>query len=221
MRTKARWYEEGEKASKYFLSLEKRSKVEACIRRLRNHSDSDNDISDPRTIYEELKNFYGSLYRRTSVKTESECLQYHEKLNTPMLTPDEQSLCEGKLTFQECWEALTSMQNWKSPANNGFTKEYYVAFFDELRKLLVSVFNYAFEVGEFSSSQKQAVITLIQKKDRDNMLIKNWRPISLINVDIKMASKVLAFRLRKVIHKVIHCNQTAYVKRRYIGESCR
>ena len=66
------------------------------------------------------------------------------------------------------------------------------------------MFNYAFEVGELSSSQKQAVITLIQKKDRDNMLIKNWRPISLINVDIKIALKVLAFRLRKVIHKVIH-----------------
>ena len=65
-----------------------------------------------------------------------------------------------------------------------------------------------------SSSQKQAVITLIQKKDRDNMLIKNWRPISLINVDIK-----IAFRLRKVIHKVIHYDQTAYVKG--IGESVR
>ena len=83
------------------------------------------------------------------------------------------------------------------------------------------MFNYAFEVGELSSSQKQAVITLIQKKDRDNMLIKNWRPISLINVDIKIASKVLAFRLRKVIHKVIHYDQTAYVKGRYIGESVR
>ena len=53
------------------------------------------------------------------------------------------------------------------------------------------------------------------------MLIKSWRPISLINVDIKIASKVLAFRLRKVIHKVIHCDQTAYVKGRYIGEYVR
>ena len=61
------------------------------------------------------------------------------------------------------------------------------------------MFNYAFEAGELSSSEKQAVITLIQKKDRDNMSIKTWRSISLINVDIKIASKVL----RKVIHKVI------------------
>ena len=74
-------------------------------------SDSDKDISDPRKISEELKNFYGNLYRRTSVKTESKCFQCLEKLNTPMLTADEQSLCEGKLTLQECWEALMSMQN--------------------------------------------------------------------------------------------------------------
>ena len=134
------------------MSLEKRNKVKLCIRRLRNPSGSDKGISDPRKISEELKNFYGSLYRRTSVHTVGECFQYLEKLNTPMLTPDEQSLCEG---------------------NDGFTKKFYLAFFSELGKLLVSVFNYAFEVGELSSSQKQAVITLIQKKDRDNILIKN------------------------------------------------
>ena len=184
--SKAWWYEEKEKASKYILSLEKRNKVKSCIRRLRNPSDSDKYISDPRKNSEELKNFYENLYRRTSVKTEVECFQHLEKLNTPTLTPDEQSLCEGKLILQECWEALTSMQNGKSPGNDGFMKEFYVALFGELGKLLVSVFNYAIEVGEFSWSQKQAVKTLIQEKDRD-MLIKNWTQISLINVDIKIA----------------------------------
>ena len=83
LRSKARWYEDSEKASKYFFSLEKRNKVKSFIRRLRNPSDSDKVISDPRKISEELRNSYGSLYRRTSVKTEGECFQYLEKLNTP------------------------------------------------------------------------------------------------------------------------------------------
>ena len=89
LRSKAWWYQQGERTSKYFLSLEKRNKVKSCVRRLRNPSDSDKDINDPRKISEELKNFYGNLYRRTSVKTESKCLQYLEKLSTPMLTPDD------------------------------------------------------------------------------------------------------------------------------------
>ena len=118
----------GGKSFKIFLVFRKRNKVKSCIRRLRNPSDSDKDISDPRKISEELKNFYGNLYRRTSVKTEGKCFQYLKKLNTPMLTPNEQSLCKGKLTLQECWEALTSMQNRKSPGNDGFMKEFYVPF---------------------------------------------------------------------------------------------
>ena len=82
-------------------------------------------------------------------------------------------------------------------------KEFYVAFFGALGPLLLKTFNYFFEKGELSTSQKQAVITLIQKKDGDVTLIKNWRPISLINVDIKIASKALAARMKTVIHSLI------------------
>ena len=51
------------------------------------------------------------------------------------------------------------------------------------------------------------------------MQIKNWRPISLINVDIKIASKALAFGMKKVLLGVIYHDQTAYVEGRYVGES--
>ena len=74
-------------------------------------------------------------------------------------------------------------EEWGKPGNDGCTKEFYVAFFGEMGPLLLKTFDYSFEKGELSSSQKQAVITLIQKKDRDVMLIKNWRPNSLINVE--------------------------------------
>ena len=76
-------------------------------------------------------------------------------------------------------------------------------------------------MGELSTSQKQAVITLIEKKGRDKRLVKNWRPISLMNVDTKIASKVIALRMKKVLPNIINYDETAYVKNRYIGESIR
>ena len=72
-----------------------------------------------------------------------------------------------------------------------------------------------------SSSQKQAVITLIEKKGKDRSFVENWRPISLVNVDTKIMSKVIATRLKNVLPYIIHHNQTGYLKERYIGETIR
>ena len=46
-------------------------------------------------------------------------------------------------------------------------------------------------------SQKQAVITLIEKKGKDRSLLENWRPISFVNVDAKIMSKVIASRINQ------------------------
>ena len=77
------------------------------------------------------------------------------------------------------------------------------------------------EKGHISISQRQGIIKLIEKKDRDKRLIKNWRPISLLNVDLKIISKALSEKLKKVLPDSISSQQTAYVKNRRIGESGR
>ena len=221
LRSTARWYEEDEKSTKYFLSLEKSNKARTHIRRLLRCESSTEELIDSKIIQSEIKSFYPKLYERRSQKREQECLNFLAELNTPELSVDDQRVCEGKLTVTEFWNALSAMQNKKTLGNDGLTKEFCVCFFNELGKLLVETLNFSYEKGELSTSQKQAVITLIQKKDMDSRFIKNWRPISLINVDVKVASKALAERMKKIVHSIIHCDQTAYVKGRYIGKSVR
>ena len=87
-------------------------------------------------------------------------------------------------------------------------------FWPIVGKHLIDCFNYAHDHGELSNSQKQAVITLLEKKGKDKRLIKNWRSISLINVDAKIASKTLAKRLELILPELIQCSQNAYVKRK-------
>ena len=57
--------------------------------------------------------------------------------------------------------------------------------------------------------------------DRDKRFIQNWRPISLLNVDLKITSKPPSEKLKKVLPDLISSQQTAYVKNRHIGESGR
>ena len=82
---------------------------------------------------------------------------------------------------------------------------------------MVTTLNYCYDKGELSSSQKQAVIILIEKKDKDKRYIRNWRPISRLNVDLKVASNTLAVRIKPALKNVICHNQTAYIKDKYIG----
>ena len=59
------------------------------------------------------------------------------------------------------------------------------------------------------------------KNGKDEFKIKNWRPISLLNIDYKIMTKVLAKRMEKVIKHLIHPNQSGFIKGRFIGKSIR
>jgi len=78
---------------------------------------------------------------------------------------------------------LSSFQTGETPGNDGLSIEFYKTFWLLIDKLMTDSFNEAFDEKEMSSSQKQAIITLIEKKGKDRNYLKNWRPISLINVD--------------------------------------
>ena len=61
-------------------------------------------------------------------------------------------------------------------------------------------------------SQKQGIIKLIEKQNKDKRYVTNWRPISLLNVNVKIASKAITLRLEKVLSDLISDEQCAYVK---------
>ena len=107
----------------------------------------------------------------------------------------------------------------KSPGHDGLTKEFYEYFWEDLKFYFINSLKQSKIEGNLSISQRQAVIKLIVKKDRAKRFVKNWRPISLLNVDAKILSKSLAEKLKNVLPELISSNQTAYVKNRCISES--
>ena len=137
------------------------------------------------------------------------------------LDEDHKKSCEGLLTENECLAALKSFQKNKTPGTDGLTAEFYIFFWDKLGKFLVNSFNSGFQKGELSISQRQGIIRLIPKKDKNLSYLKNWSPISLLNVDYKIATKALAMRLKKVLPEVINNAQTGYLQGRFIGENIR
>ena len=71
-------------------------------------------------------------------------------------------------------------------------------------------------------TQRRGIIKLIpKKKDAEPFLIKNWRPISLLNCDYKISAKATANRFKHVLPNLIDSDQTGFLKGRFIGENIR
>ena len=191
IRSRATWYEMSERNNKYFLNLENSNKKKTSVRKV--FTSEGSLTHDPKKIMNELESYYSSLYDGNSCANSDTISTFISKSNQiPKLPENLRNICEGKLGYGECYNVLKSFQKNKSPGNDGLTVEFYIAFWPLIGALLVDSLNYAFEYRELSNSQKQAIITLIEKKGKDKRLIKNWRPISLINVDAKIVSKALA-----------------------------
>ena len=218
VRSRCQWYEEGEKSNKFFLNLEKARASQGLIRKVVN---DEGEVNDPSLILDEIKKYFSSLFEKTVQKSDNAIKNYIEKSQGPKLTEAQMNDCDKELLEKEIFDALKNMQNNKSPGNDGLTKEFFECFWDDLKKPFIDCIKEAKLEQELSVSQRQAIIKLIEKKGKDKRFIKNWRPISLLNIDYKIISKVFSNRLKNVIPSLISFEQTAYVQNRTISEGGR
>ena len=68
-------------------------------------------------------------------------------------------------------------------------------------------------------TQRQGIISLLPKKDKNPLFLKNWRPITLLNCDYKIASKAIGNRMKRVLPEIIKNDQSSFLKGRSIAES--
>ena len=111
------------------------------------------------------------------------------------------------------------MENGKSPGIDGLPSEFYKQFFGLFSNSFTEYVNYCFVQGELADSQKLGIITLLCKNPQKAELLGNWRPISLLNVDYKIISKVLSLRLSHVLKDIVNIDQTCGVPGRSIGDN--
>ena len=200
------------------MNLEKQRGSQNTIKKL---IVDDKEITEQTHILEHIREFYETLFKTREQKTEIEMEKFFSDVDIPKLSENQVKLCEENLTEKDLYNSLKSMQSDKSPGNDGLTKEFYETFWTELKEIFVDSVSEAKEKGILSTSQRQAIIKLIEKKDRDKSFTRNWKPSSLLNVDLKILSKALFEKLQYILPDLISSQQTAYIKNRHIGESGR
>lgn len=218
IRSRAMYVAEGERSTGYFLRLEKQRQTSNQIKTIVN--DKGDKLNSDEDILEECMGFYKTLYDTTQPSKDN-MQKYLDEINIEYtLSENEKDNCEGMVTKGECKLALNKMKLNKSPGLDGLPVEFYRVFWENICDLIIDVYNESFIYEELSDSMNMSVLTLIFKKG-DICRLKNYRPISLSTIDYKILACTLAFRMQKVLPKLIHPDQSAYVKGRFIGNNIR
>lgn len=218
IRSKAKWIQEGEKPTKYFCNLENRHYVSKLMNSLKTNLGE--ILTNQDEILKETKAHYENLYKVK--RTEDVSLpRLLSNMNVPKLSNSETQSIEGLLTPTEMLNSLKRMSNNTSPGNDGFTVEFYKFFWSDVGIFLVRSINNSYTTGELSITQKQGVITCIPKGDKDKALLKNWRPISLLNMSYKIASSSIAFRIKNILGNIINEDQTGFLPGRLMATNIR
>ena len=217
IRSRVKWVEEGERNSKYFLTLEKSRQSNNVIRRVNTGSET---VISSQLIINEISNYYKKLYSPDDVQGEVIMNYLNSISDHRQLSNDEKILCDEEVTVNEIKQAVSKIRRNRSPGLDGLSPEFYKMFYDDLEELYIGMLRETYKYGEMPDSMKYAIITLIYKKG-DNYMLKNYRPISLTNYDYKILAYILATRMQKVIKTIIDEDQTGYIKGRYIGCNIR
>ena len=81
----------------------------------------------------------------------------------------------------------------------------------ELTPILLILFQKVTEEEKLANTVYKATISLILKRDKDNTIKENYRQISVMNIDVKISSKILANRLQNEIKRIIQHNQVGFI----------
>ena len=219
IRSKARWVEHSEKPSRYFCNLENRNFISKRMKSLIDKNE--NVLTDFNAIKNEVLNFYSKLYESKEDTVQNVNLDERLGDGVRKLMDNEANSLEGLITIEEAAVVLNNMKNNKSPGSSGFTAEFFKFFWLDLRYFVVRSINYGFSIKELSATQKEGIITCIPKKDKDKKYIKNWRPISLLNVTYKIASGCIANRIKSVLPSIISYDQCGFMSNRSVADNIR
>ena len=210
-RAKAQWVEQGERSTKYFFGLEKSKAKKKSIVKLVDE-DSQQTILTQSGITDHIVNFYQKVYDADNTTDRTQVDTFIQDCNLDKLPESMTEALEQQITMDELEPIVSKLSNNKSPGWDGLTAEFYKHFWGDIKQLVYSSYLESIENVSMTPSQRIGVLTLIPKPKPppDLVYIKNWRPITLLNVDYKIFTHAVKNRIIETLPNLISQAQTGF-----------
>uniref|UniRef100_A0A670IED3 Reverse transcriptase domain-containing protein n=1 Tax=Podarcis muralis TaxID=64176 RepID=A0A670IED3_PODMU len=211
-------FEFSNKSGKWLAWQIKKRKEQGTINKITAEGE---EITDPRRIRKEFLDYYRSLYKnkeRNNLRKIERFLKDKEVQKIPI---DKKRRLNTPIEKEEIEDVIKELKRGKAPGPDGFT----VGYYKEMKSILVSplkeTMNNILKKGEIPETWKEALIMFIPKQDADLTQVKNYRPISLLNIDYKIFAGILARRLKSLLLEIIHKDQAGFLPGRHMRDNTR
>ena len=212
-------FEIGDKPHKLLARLLKQSQASQAILSIKNKNGD--LVTNPKDINNRFEEFYQDLYSSKCDSDQATIDDFLQKCDLPALDEDAVAALEAEITLREVNQAIQQSPNNKAPGSDGYGAEFYKAFSTLVAPLILRMYNNSKENGSFPKALYHGRISLLLKKDQDPTLASSYRPISLLPVEAKILSKILATRLKDYIAQICHPDQTGFMPNRHIQFNMR
>ena len=210
-----KWYNEGEKSTKYFLRLLKRPNPDDFVEI---EGENGEKIKDPDGIKNEIESFYKKLYQDFERLDANVDDDFFNEIQ-PISGLGEDAIVKP-VTIEELRETLHSCSD-SAPGPDGIPYSILGLLWSTLGPILLEAWNHSLVTGKLAPSHRISYLKLIPKLGKDLAKLTNWRPITLSNCDHKLITKTYANRMCTNVANNISGCQTAYLSSRLINDNIR
>ena len=217
---------EDEVAGIYHLHQEKNNAEKCSLSQLKingvNETDRDTIIKEVMDFFTPLfqgKHTSGGKVTETTFVQDDSLLDYFLE-DIPKLSPQSQQMLEQPITMAEYLEMLEKLPTNKSPGLDGLSYEFYVKTKNFSAKPMVDAFNAILERYQVTVSMETGAVRLVPKIKDGIPTVEQLRPITLLNCDYKMLTKILTARLVSVLGEILVSGQIIGKKKGDVNIVC-
>lgn len=165
-------------------------------------------------VADEARKYYKWLFKKKESKKSERMLQLLKDAPLPDRVAQQ---IDGDLSEDEFEQAVWRMAKGKSPGPDGLPAEFYQQFAVELEGKLWAAIDEGLKAGALHEDIRRGEIILLYKSG-DAREIRNYRPITLLNVDYKIFSRVVTERMKVAVRHIVSPQQLGFVPGRLIQE---